>query len=77
MAQNVHKERTHPVDRVRLEYLVNVPYTEESQIPADAGWQAGDVMDNGDCTALSMPVAELMPERGNHTWDRVSRGTLA
>ena len=60
-----------PVDGVRLVKLVSSPYFDKSSIPATADWQETDVVDNGSCTALSIPVAELMPEAGTMTWIRV------
>lgn len=65
-----HKEE-HPVDRVKLEVLVNSPYAEASQIPADAGWEETDIIDDAQCNALAIPVADLMPEAGNYTWIRL------
>jgi hypothetical protein len=62
----------HPVDQVRLEYLVNSDYTSADQIPAEeAGWQSSDIVDNKSCTALSISVSELIPSAGKHTWIRV------
>ena len=61
----------HPVDQVKLEYLANVEYATEAAIPADASWTVTDIVDNKNCSALSVPVADIMPTRGNHTWVRV------
>lgn len=61
----------HPVDRVKLEYLANCEYADASQIPGDAGWQQTDIIDNATCTAMAVPVADLMPDSGNHTWVRL------
>ena len=63
--------KAHPVDRVRLEYLANCDYAKISQIPGDAAWEASEIMDDGQCTALSAPVAQLLPEAGKYTWVRV------
>lgn len=61
----------HPVDQVKLEYLANVEYAKASEIPSDAGWTQSPIVDNKDCKALSIPVADIMPQKGNHTWVRV------
>lgn len=61
----------HPVDEIKLQTLVNCEYATDSQIPADADWVETDVVDDAKCTAMSLTVGELMPERGNHTWVRL------
>lgn len=61
----------HPVDSVKLEYLADVEYAKAERIPASAAWTSTNIVDNKDCTALSIPVGDLIPERGNHTWVRV------
>lgn len=61
----------HPVDRVRLEYLANTEYSRASQIPGTADWTSTDVVDDKDCTALTISVNDLIPEAGNYTWLRV------
>ena len=62
----------HPVDRVRLEYAADVEYGEgqEREIPASA-WTSTEIIDDGQCTALAMPIGDLFPSRGNHTWVRI------
>lgn len=60
-----------PVDGVRLVKLVSSPYFDKTKIPATADWQETDVVDNGHCTAMSIPVAELMPDPGTMTWVRI------
>ena len=62
----------HPVDIVKLEYLANVTYANASDIPAqNTSWSDSGIEDNGDCTALSMPITNLVPDRGRYTWIRV------
>ena len=61
----------HPVDRIKLEYLVNSEYAEASMIPGDAGWQTTDIIDDAECNAMSIPVSELLPDCGNYTWIRL------
>lgn len=61
----------HPVDKVVLEYLANVDYSTQAAIPGDASWTSSDIVDDAQCTALAMPVADLMPERGKYTWLRI------
>ena len=69
VATNSTKE--HPVDRVKLEYLANSTYSEASQIPADAAWEATEIMDDANCNALAIAVAELIPDAGKYTWIRL------
>ena len=61
----------HPVDRVKLEYLANVEYASANSIPGDAGWSDTDIIDDGECTALSVAVTNLIPEKGKYTWLRI------
>ena len=68
---DTHSTDEHPVDRVKLEYLANSIYEEANQIPADAGWDTTDIMDDAECEALAMSVADLMPDRGKYTWIRL------
>lgn len=70
---NVSKKKNiaHPVDRVKLEYLANVEYSAESQIPADANWEDANVMDDSNCSALSVAVSKVIPSKGNYSWVRV------
>ena len=62
---------THPVDRIRLEYLANVEYSAASAIPGDASWESTEIVDDANCTAMSIPVTNLVPDRGKYTWVRV------
>lgn len=64
----------HPVDTVKLEYLDNVTYAEASSIPAGDSWSDAGIEDNGDCTALVVPLSiseHFVPDRGKYTWVRV------
>ena len=61
----------HPVDRVKLEYLPNCEWAAASQIPGDADWQTTDIIDDAQCTAMSVSVNNLIPDRGNYTWVRL------
>ena len=61
----------HPVDGVKLEYLANVDYSDPNLIPGDASWSDTDIVDDGDCTALSVAVTKLIPDKGKYTWLRV------
>lgn len=70
IAINTNSTTQHPVDRVKLEYLPNCTYTKKEQLPGD-GWVTSSIIDNGDCKGLSIPVAEIMPDRGKHVWLRV------
>lgn len=60
-----------PVDRVKLQRLVDVPYATASEIPGNAGWEDSGAVDDSKCTALVCGVTDVMPSRGNHTWLRV------
>lgn len=68
---NTNKSTEHPIDSVSLEYLANVDYEFAADIPARETWEDSDIEDNEDCTALTMPVGDLIPDRGKFTWIRV------
>lgn len=68
---NTNETKEHPVDKVTLEYLANVTYEEEADIPARDEWEDSGIEDNGNCTAIAMPVGALVPDRGRYTWIRV------
>lgn len=68
---NTNSTKKHPVDRVKLEKLVDVEYKKASQIPANANWEDTGVIDDAQCTALALSVADLIPTPGNATWLRV------
>lgn len=61
----------HPVDVVKLEYLPNVEYAKAADIPGDAVWESTDIQDDAECSALSIGVAELLPDPGRRTWIRL------
>ena len=61
----------HPVDQVRLEYLANVTYADAASIPGNASWTSTDIVDDANCTALSIGVNSLIPDPGKYTWVRV------
>ena len=63
--------KEHPVDSVRLEYLANSTYKKASSIPSGENWTESDIVDDAKCTALSISVSNLIPERGHYTWVRV------
>nr|MBQ4454267.1 hypothetical protein [Clostridia bacterium] len=64
-----HTEK-HPVVGVKLEYAKNTTYENASDVPDSAFAESG-IEDNGDCTALTMPVSLFEQERGKHSWVRV------
>lgn len=68
---DTHNTTEHPVDRIKLEYLANSEYETAESIPGDAGWETSDIIDDGQCKALAITVADLIPERGNYTWLRL------
>lgn len=61
----------HPVTGIKLEALVNVPYSKANDIPGNAGWAETGAEDNGSCTAMSVTVGDINPEVGNRTWLRL------
>ena len=67
----VTKSTAFPVDRVKLQKLVDVDYTEPGQIPGNAGWEDAGAIDDGECTALVCGVTEVEPSTGKHSWLRV------
>lgn len=66
---NTNKSTEHPVDKVTLEYLANTTFENASDITGS--WTDAGIEDNGNCTALAMPVEDLIPDRGRYTWVRV------
>lgn len=66
---NTNKSTEHPVDKVTLEYLANTTFENASDITGS--WTDAEIEDNGNCTALAMPVENLIPDRGRFTWIRV------
>lgn len=64
-------EVEHPTDKVKLEYLANVEYSSAEQIPGDAAWTDSGIVDDGQCTALTMPVGNLLCDAGKYTYLRV------
>ena len=69
---NTNASTEHPVDGVKLEYLANVTYASPSEIPGDGvDWKDTGIVDDAECTALSVSVTELIPERGKYTWLRI------
>ena len=61
----------HPVDRVKLQYLTNVSYSDAKQIPGDADWKDSGIMDDATCSALAIGVADVLPDECKYTWVRV------
>lgn len=61
----------HPTTNVKLQKLVDVTYVTPDDIPIDANWQDTDSEDNRECTALSIPIADVYPQRGRKVWLRV------
>lgn len=68
---SLNRTTEHPVTGVRLQKLVGVTYESASQIPANAGWENCGVPDNGNCSALSAAVEDVLPEEGLRTWLRI------
>lgn len=68
---NTDNNPQHPVDSIKLEYLANCEYAEEQLIPGDVDWTDSNIIDNADCTALSVAVTNLIPDPGKYTWVRV------
>lgn len=68
---DTHHTTEHPVDRIKLEYLANSEYATAESIPSGAGWENSDIIDDAQCTALAVPVPDLIPNRGNYTWIRL------
>jgi len=68
---NTKDNEQHPVDAVKLEYLANCTYATENAIPGDASWTDTDIVDDDQCTALSIGTTSLIPDAGKYTWVRV------
>lgn len=67
---NPNSTTEHPVDKVRLEVAADVTYDNPDDIPASS-WESTDIIDNRNCTALSIATSELIPSRGNYSYVRV------
>lgn len=67
---NTNSTTEHPVDTVRLQYAADVTYDDPSDIPANE-WTSTDIIDNANCTAMSIATGNLIPSRGNYTYVRV------
>lgn len=61
----------HPVDQVRLEFLADCEYRKKESIPGSESWTDSDIIDDANCTALSIPVSSILPSKGKYTWIRV------
>lgn len=60
-----------PVTGVRLQALRNVEYETAAQIPSGANWSDIGNEDDGQCTALSASMSDVMPSAGRCTWVRL------
>lgn len=70
---------THPATKVQLQGLVDVEYDTIAEASAAASeWADVGGMDDGQCSALAVPVADVRPTtEGRHSWLRVkSTGPL-
>ena len=73
VAIDTNASTTHPVDKVVLQYAADVDYAKASDIPvSESVWTTSEIMDNGNCFGLTIPVADIMPSRGKYTWLRVA-----
>ena len=61
----------HPITGIRLETLVDVGFKRASEIPANAGWDPTDIVDDGQCDALSTMAANIWPAPGHTSWVRI------
>ena len=66
----------HKVDKIELEYLADVSYESGADIPGTEVWETAPGSDNATCTMLTMPVTQLIPQRGNHTYIRLKTTRL-
>lgn len=68
---STNSTKEHPVDSVKLEYLANCDYPSEERIPGGADWQQTDIIDDAQCSAMALPVSDLIPEPGKYSWIRL------
>lgn len=61
----------HPITGIRLETLVNKTYKKASDIPADESWTETDIVDDGNCWAMSTMAASVWPSPGHTSWVRI------
>lgn len=65
-------DEMHPITGLRLEKLVSTTATTAAQaIEQGSNWEATEIVDDGQCVALTTNVADLKPTRGLRTWVRV------
>ena len=60
-----------PVTGVRLQALRDVQYDSSELIPAGAQWQDVGNEDDGQCKAISVDTADVIPSAGRFTWVRL------
>lgn len=65
-----NQSKEHPVDKIKLEYIANTEFEKASDITGS--WSDAGITDDGECTALAMPVDSLIPSRGRYTWIRAT-----
>lgn len=66
----------HYVDKIELQYLADVSYDSPSDIPGTETWDTAPGSDNATCSMLTMPVSNLIPQRGNHSYIRLKTTRL-
>ena len=67
----------HPVSRVKLGYLKDSTAATEADVPGAGDFTWTDFMDDANCSALSIPVGDIMPSsKGLHTWVMLKSWTL-
>lgn len=66
-----HDATKAPVTGVQLEMLRSVDITKAADAKASTDWEALDVVDDAQCTALVADIEDIRPERGSWTWLRV------
>lgn len=78
----LNASESHPVTGCRLQVCKNSPHTAASQFDGTETWEDYELQDDGQCTALSIGVAEVVPDQStsqvtNTTWVRVKSWNLA
>lgn len=66
-----NSSKEHKVDKIELQYLADVSYESASDIPGTESWDTAPGSDNATCSMLTMPVSDLIPQRGNHSYIRL------
>ncbi|MBQ9020857.1 MAG: hypothetical protein IJ113_02420, partial [Eggerthellaceae bacterium] len=61
---------THPTDSVVLQVVADSEISKASELSENM-WESTNAVDNGNCTALSVPISVVKPTAGKYSWIRI------